>query len=332
MLVTLVGGKIIYGADQATLTGYLTQVDANCKAGKAGAATSAAFSVPSASTKGRMQDVYDRITSGNLSDCVQLTPQQFLRFKMAGRQHGQGTAKTYNDVVADPLTGTKPTSITIQRVARQGASIPLGKWDVARYGDLTGRAGPWGPGSQTNRDHLLAHSSNLIRWKAGDDDYGATSASELKREGLAVVVSGIHHREGSATYGGRAQHVNAAHAMNPQVGVKDEIDTMLGWKAQKTVTLGSKAYTKSGKATLRIEMVGAYFYLYKRLVVQEIIKGDESMDIMLLDYLRSAVGWDDGKWRIDPAVAGKSLHSGTPIISGVPDATGGSKTTRWTVP
>lgn len=324
MFVTLVGGKIIYGADQSALVGYFASTESKVKAGTSSASAKAAFSVPSGLGKTRMQDVYNRVVAGNAGDCVQLTPQQFLRFKMAGRQHGQSAAKTYN-LDVDPLTGLPPpTAITIKRVARQGRSEALGKWDVARYGDLTGRAGPWGNGAHTNRDHLLAHSTNLIRWKTGHDDYGASSESELKREGLAVVVSGDHHRKGSATYGGRAHSVNQAHAAAPQAGVKDEIDTMLGWKAGKPVTLASATHQKPGKATLRIEMVGAYVYLYKRLVEQGIIAGAEDMDLMLLDYLRTAVAADTtGIWRIDPAVAG---------FKATADNTGGSGTTRWKIP
>lgn len=320
MWVTLVGGKILYGKDSAALVGYFANSEG--KVGRSATAAAAQASVADASGGTRWDAVKARVLKSDSSDCVQLSPAQFLRFKMAGRQEGQGAAKTYHDV--DPLTGGTPTTITIQRAARTGSAVPLGKWDVASYGDLTGRAGPWGSGARTNRDHLLAHSTNLIRWKSGHDDYGASTESQLKREGLAVVISGDHHRQGSSTYGGRAHYVNAAHATNPQAGVKAEIDTLLGWKAGKSVTLGSGVHTKPGKATLRIEMVGAYFYLYKRLVEQKIIAGEEGMDTMLLSYLRAAVADDDGFWRIDP----EHLE----ITTATANTGGGSTTTRWKVP
>ena len=333
MLVTVIGGKIIYGKDQVAIIGYFANSVAKVKksSGTTAAQTSAK---PSLGKKSRWDAVKDRVLMANITDFVELTPYQFLRFKMAGRQGGQTAAKSYD---MDPLTGGTPNVMSIQRVART-ATPTLAKWDVAPYGELTGRTGPWGGGSATNRDHLLAHSTNMLRWNGTINDYGVKSESELKRKGLAVVISGKHHRDGSQTYGGRARKVSAAHAADPQAGAEEEIQALLEYKATKAYPSASsssasgsgmpppakKAKLVSGKATLRIEMVGAYFFLYKKLVEETPIVGQDSMDTMLLGYLRTAAKNDDGYWRIDPADIGV-----TPATS---DSSGHSKTKRWKVP
>ncbi len=218
-----------------------------------------------------------------------LSGEQFVRFKCAGRRHGQGSLKE----VRDPLTNN--LLFSFQRKDRT-TSGELEKWDTGAYKTLVSRVAPWGAGGLTNRDHLLADSINQYMYSHGTNPYAVGSSGELKREGLAVTVSGHHHRKASETYGGRVHAIKAHHASNPTAGSLSEMDAMLGYKQDPA----NRKTPGKAHSTLRIEMVGAYCYLYKMLVEKTVIHADPSIDKMLMDYLVSAAASDDGWWRINP--------------------------------
>jgi hypothetical protein len=223
---------------------------------------------------------------------VTMSERQFIRFKCAGRQSAMANAKQ----ITDPLTGG--VIATYQRADRTQTS-DLGRWDVEHYGKLTGRNAPCGRGAATNRDHLLADSINQIMYSQGANPYGATSASDLKRQGYAVTVSGHHHRRGSETYGGRVQAIKHQHANNPTTGAQSEMAAMMAYKHGP-----SNRKNNTNKSTLRIEMVGAYCFLYKKLVEVGVMVASPATDLMLLQYLQAAVTVDDGYWRINPQSVG----------------------------
>lgn len=255
MHVTLVNAKVCYGTTKQTLRAYLQ-------------------------SKG-LPDVY--VAGHGARAVVQMTNVQFVRFKNAGKQHE-----------TDPLNAKFAGAVPRARLDRTG--LPgLEKWDVAQYGDLTGRTGPWGGGSQTNRDHVTAHSSNTIRWKGGTYPLHAGSEAELKRVAPAITVSGRHHKEASWTYGGRTKTIVVGTtetrmeygALHPDASVQLEFDAMLSWKADPN-------NHSKGHPTIRVEMVGAYVYLYKVLVNDGITAASKAMDDRLLHFLNIAVQNDDG--------------------------------------
>jgi hypothetical protein len=79
-----------------------------------------------------------------------MSDEQFVRFKNAGKRH------------ASKQTGKKAGVVDRDRQDRTAIKT-LHKWDVEQYGNLIGKAGPWGSGSRTNRDHMTADSSNQLR-------------------------------------------------------------------------------------------------------------------------------------------------------------------------
>lgn len=212
---------------------------------------------------------------------VQMNDSQFVRFKNAGKRH------------ASKAPGKTAGAVPRDRASRT-ASPTLEKWDVAPYGALTGKAGPWGAGAMTNRDHVTAHSSNVMAWKGNLYPIPAADENELKRVAPAITVSGRHHREASWTYGGRTKTIVAAAgvrrveygAFSPDDSVWAEMDAMLGWKADPTKH-------SHGHSTLRLEMVGAYVYLYKTLVGHGVITASKNQDDRLLHYLNMAVHHPD---------------------------------------
>ncbi|HEX6536758.1 MAG TPA: hypothetical protein VF041_19380 [Gemmatimonadaceae bacterium] len=255
MHVTLVDAKVCYGASQHALQTYL-----------------ASKAIP---------DVY---TPGpGARAVVQMSDAQFVRFKNAGKQHA-----------TDPMNVKFAGAVSRVRPDRTG-NAALEKWDVAAYGDLTGRAGPWGGGPHTNRDHVTAHSSNVMRWNNGLYPLHAHSQAELKNVAPAITVSGRHHREASWTYGGRTKTIVVGTtetrmeygAFHPDASVRLEFDAMLGWKADPN-------NHSSGNPTIRVEMVGAYAYLYKVLVNDGVTTASKQTDDLVLHYLNVAVLNDDG--------------------------------------
>ncbi|SHH90913.1 hypothetical protein [Marivita hallyeonensis] len=254
---------------------------------------------------GRLQNY--NIPQNAIQKTVTLNHTQFIRFKCAGRQTEMAAAKQ----VVDPLTGNV---LSYQREDR--TSGELARWDVEEYGKLTSRTAPWGKGHKTNRDHLLADSINQVMYSAGVNPYGAANANELKRRGLAVVVSGHHHRKGSETYGGRVQAIKQQHANNPTVGADSEMGAMMEYKNDP-----ANRKSNTNKSTLRIEMVGAYCFLYKRLCKQQVMQPNAQTDFMLLSYLEAAAQTDDGFWRINPQDVGINATSATATASG----------TKWTI-
>lgn len=212
---------------------------------------------------------------------VQMSETQFVRFKNAGRRKGSSTpGKT--------TTG----GLVRTRGDRTGSHDPLEKWDVDLYGNLTGHAGPWGNGSLTNRDHMTANSSNQMRNKASGH---SLSTNQVKAQGVAITVSGEHHRQASYTYGGRTKSDSPVSGLNrmefgaqyPTAAFMKELDTMLEWKRDGGV----------GKNRLRIEMVGAYIYMYKFAADAKVISPSVMQDQKLLSWLTAAVANDDGKIR-----------------------------------
>jgi len=273
MRLTIVNSKIVYGVNDVQLASY---------------AHARSITLPSTPTIATLSD------------------QQFVRFKCAGRRHGQSSLKE----IRDPLTNN--VLISYQRADRS-MSATLERWDTGAYKTLVSRVAPWGTGGLTNRDHLLADSINQYMYSHGTNPYAVGSAGELKREGLAVTVSGHHHRKASETYGGRVHSIKVSHATNPTSGSHSEMDAMLEYKQNG---LNRKTPGKS-HSTLRVEMVGAYCYLYKLLVEKTVISSDPGIDAMLVNYLISACASDDGFWRINPAGVGiaasshATTHSGT---------------------
>jgi len=309
--VTIVMGKIVYGNSVPELSSYVANVEN--KTSHSNTTTTAIGSNEWSALKialtpqmvqfpGQQPVLQQAPTPAN---CVNLSSAQFLRFKNAGKQNAS-VAKSFTD----PLTGNV---ITYQRTDR-ASDATLEKWDVARYNELVGRVAPWGTHGATNRDHLLANSINQLMYQQGANPYSVHSPNDLKNQAFAMTVSGKHHREGSATYGGRVQAIKQQHANNPTVGAHVEMDAMMAHK-------NDPSNRTSNKATLRIEMVGAYAYLYKCLVEQGVIVATDNTDKLLINYLRAAAAADDGQWRINPANIGLIAQSSTTTGSG----------TKWTV-
>ena len=71
-------------------------------------------------------------------------------------------------------------------------------------------------------------------------------------------------------------------AFQPDDSVWLEMDAMLGWKADPS----KHAH---GHSTLRLEMVGGYTFLYKKLVLAGVIQASKAQDDRLLHYLNMAV-------------------------------------------
>ena len=217
---------------------------------------------------------------------VEMTDAQFVRFKNAGRQHPSAAVK---------LAGT----ISRDRADRQIAT-ELEKWDVGHYGKLTGRSGPWGAGAATNRDHMTANSSNQKRQQTGNYPGGFTTVAEVKQDGLSITVSGDHHRAASYTYGGRTAKTDAPGgkrrmdfgAEDPTASFKVETEAMLQWKSSH---IGSGGTSKN---TLRLEMVGAYAFMYKRSVALHHITPTMGHDEMLISYIEAAVANDDATGQV----------------------------------
>lgn len=256
MYVTIIGSKICYGDNFDDLETYI-----------AGALAGNKFSNALVPAK---------------IDTVSLSEAQFVRFKNAGRRHASSSAKQ--------TTG----GISRQRPDRTTAK--LNKWDVNPYGELVGFEGPWGDGSFTNRDHMTANSSNQLMFQHNTWPGAATTSSGVKREALAIAVSGKHHRTASYTYGGRTAKrdtpdgtTRKEYAANyPTPSFKTETDEMLKWKANHTNQLGV------AKNTLRVEMVGGYAYIYRRSVERNLIAPTIDHDKMLMAYLDIAVKNDTG--------------------------------------
>lgn len=256
MYITIIGAKIFYGD---TLNDMLKSIGAY---------------------KGKHSGAVSGLTP-NAITYVQMTEMQFVRFKNAGRRK------------ASSKPGKQTTGgISRTRVARTGTHDPLEKWDVDFYGDLTGHAGPWGNGSLTNRDHMTANSSNQMRNKQSGH---ALSTNEVKNQGVAITVSGEHHRRASYTYGGRTKSPSPVLGLNrmefgakyPTDAFMTELDTMLEWKRDGG----------TGKNRLRIEMVGAYTYMYKFSVDTGVVTPSVMQDQKLLNWIAAAVANDDGKIR-----------------------------------
>jgi hypothetical protein len=260
MYVTIVLSKICYGPTRSALNAYIARDPALVAARK----------------------------TPNKRSVVQMSDGQFVRFKNAGRQHPSMTP------------GKSAGAVTRDRAERRGANLPLQKWDVGPYRTLTGRTGPWGDGSMTNRDHITADSSNQVRWGTiGNWPMPAASAAEVRLGATAVVVSGRHHRSASYTYGGRTKLPSPVGGFNrtqfgahyPTDAVMTEVSEMLEWKADRTKHTRTNA---AGHVTLRVEAVGAYAFLYKTLVADNVIHASDGMDETILHYLNIAVRHDDG--------------------------------------
>jgi len=305
MYVTIILSKILYGTTLQELQGYMQLARRQANA----AALSPEWTQ-------LLLQLHAAIQAGGqlpaMNNVAELDSAQFIRFKAAGRRHQQAAgAKSFTD----PLSGI----IYSYNRADRTRSPDLQKWDTDHYQNLVGRLGPWGPRAATNRDHLLAHSINQLILRQGGNPYTATTAAELRRSGLAVTVSGKHHREGSSTYGGRVFRVIQQHAQNPQIGVRAEMNAML--------------LHKQLKGHARIEMVGAYAFLYKSLVGQTVIAATPAIDQMLIRYLRNAVQDDDHNWRIDPSNLGltrqQNIAGAQRPVRIIPDPV---KPGRWTTP
>lgn len=214
---------------------------------------------------------------------VQMNENQFLRFKNAGRRHASAHAGK-----------TTTSGLDRTRIDRTGRNDPLEKWDVDHYGNLTGHAGPWGNRALTNRDHMTANSSNQIRNSLLPANI-ADSHSAVKADGLAITVSGNHHRGGSYTYGGRTKKESPVQGMNrmefgahyPTTAFYVEMNEMLEWKRTNSL----------GKSRLRVEMVGAYAYMYKKAVDWGVVQATPQQDYTLLAWTAEAVTRDDGTVR-----------------------------------
>lgn len=315
MLVVIIYGKIIYGTALANLTGYIANTASAGGGGTVRGTVAFAGLAASLNVIAGPPLLVREATAGAPIDrnVVTMSDDQFIRFKSAGRRHAESSAKK------------NASAISTGRVDR--TSDDLAKWDVGRYSDLSSkRGGPWGGGHATNRDHLLAHAENLEVLAHTGNPYGATSVAELKQRAWAVTISGNMHRGGSMTYGGNAG-TNVA-ALKGRFGVtipttpaedanlmrdlatgnmhkaaRMETEALLQHKANRAGRHNNPT-TKTG-STLRIEMVGAYAYLYKQLIEQGIMRPDADHDAMLLRYLALAVTHDDGYWRIDPQAVGR---------------------------
>ena len=257
MLVTVIGSKICHGSNGGDLIKYITEAEKNNTLG---------------------------LPKPAKIDAVTLNDEQFVRFKNAGRMH------------ASKKPGKKAGNVDRTRVDRTDDD-DLNKWDVAPYGDLTGKSGPWGSHGKTNRDHMTADSSNQLQLKSGDWSGEATTSSGVKSEALAITVSGQHHRDASYTYGGRTKKTDTPDgstrtrfgATHPTESYQTETTEMLQWKSSHA----SKT-TGQLKISLRIETVGAYAYMYKTSVALQRIEANANMDKVIIKYLRIAVNNDDG--------------------------------------
>lgn len=326
MEVVIIYGKIAYGATLGILKSYADKMAvANTKRGTVSLAALAPQLSWNAGPPANVQ--HPNPIAGAppiVRPIVTMTADQFLRFKCAGRRHAEQPKKN-------------PLALNRQRKGR--TNDDLGKWDVERYEVLQSkRGGPWGAGSATNRDHLLAHAENEAAYTAGKNPYGAANVQELKRLAWAVTISGQLHREGSMTYGGNSQTPvgvlkNRFRVTIPTSPAEDaapmrqlvtndmhraaqmETESLLKHKADRPGRVHGTA--KPGKApSLRIEMVGAYAYLYKKLIDEKVMYPDSNHDCMLLYYLHLAVAGDKDEWRIDPAVVGKTPVSTQSTSSG----------------
>ncbi|SHG26478.1 hypothetical protein SAMN04487965_3646 [Microbulbifer donghaiensis] len=214
---------------------------------------------------------------------AQMTEQQFIRFKNAGRRHGSHTPNKM-------IGGLDRTRLP------RTSSPALEKWDVGPYGSLTGKAGPWGAGKHTNRDHMTANSSNQLRFNNGNWPGNAVSKNQVKNEGLAIAVSGEHHRKGSYTYGTRVHTPSPITSLSrmqygeryPQQAFQTEMDQMLEWKRSHT-----KSPQGPTKNTLRLEMVGAYAYMYKLAVDCGFFDPSTEQDQRLIYWTKLAVESDN---------------------------------------
>lgn len=212
---------------------------------------------------------------------VQMTDSQFVRFKNAGRRHPSATP------------GKKVGTEDRERVDRTSIK-KLEKWDVEPYGQLTNKAGPWGNGSLTNRDHMTANSSNQMRNAALPANV-SDSHSVVKRSGLAITVSGKHHRKASYTYGGRTKKASPLPGLNrmeygalhPGAAFLTEMGEMIEWKKNHQNGIGV------AKNTLRLEMVGAYAYMYKKAADLSVIDASIAQDSALVQWVQDAVNNDD---------------------------------------
>ncbi len=160
-------------------------------------------------------------------------------------------------------------------------------------------SGPWGNGSLTNRDHMTANSSNQLQFQTGTWSGNAATSAQVKSEGLAITVSGEHHRRASYTYGGRTRKKDTPDgstrmrygANYPTQSFLTETKEMLDWKSSH---LGRNNQIKN---TLRVEMVGGYTYLYKLAVSRNLITATAVHDATLVNYLEAAAKNDDGNPR-----------------------------------
>lgn len=234
------------------------------------------------------------LASGKVRQTVTMTAQQFVALKGAGRRHASSaTVKSVTDTMG----------LTFSRNRADRTKLGLEKYDVGHYRELTGQAAPakWGPGNQTNRDHVLSNASNQRGYRPHRSNWPYfTKKAEIKGHGPAITVEGIHHRQGSITYGGRnLRKVGTTGltrrdygAFHPTESAKDEIGAMLAYKASKR----SKKPPGLG-VQLRVTMVGAYNYLYQTLADRPLksgrqtgtIKTNDDMDETLLYYLQIAV-------------------------------------------
>jgi hypothetical protein len=143
---------------------------------------------------------------------------------------------------------------------------------------------------------MTANSSNQMRRASGTWQGSANTVGGVKNEGLAITVSGRHHREASYTYGGRTAKSDTPDgttrmtygATHPTESFFTEMREMLTWKANHIGTGGQ------AKNTLRLEMVGAYAFMYKAAVDAGHIRATIEQDVLLLHWLRRAVTNDDG--------------------------------------
>lgn len=214
-----------------------------------------------------------------------MSEEQFIRFKNAGKRQGS--------------TGKTTTSGLSRDRNDRTTSWALQKWDVDNYGELTGLSGPWGNGSLTNRDHMTANSSNQLQLKYGTWQGSATTSSGVKNEGLAITVSGEHHRLASYTYGGRTKKTDTPDGSSrmvygsnfPTESFTTETREMLQWKALHTNSSGKV------KNTIRVEMVGGYAYMYKVAVSPGFVAPTLTHDQVLIGFLDAAIANDDGTVR-----------------------------------
>lgn len=263
MFVTIICAKIFYGNSAQEINQQIASYQANGKRAIA------------------LNPYLGKVTYTVINQqLVQMSDSQFVRFKNAGRRHASHTK------------GKSAGGISRERQDRTGDNT-LHKWDVDHYGNLTGRQGPWGNGSLTNRDHMTANSSNQMRNAALPANV-ADSHYVVKRDGLAITVSGKHHRQASYTYGGRTKSASPIPGMNrteyganhPTQAFQKELGEMLSWKFSHSVN-------GVNKNTLRLEMVGAYCYMYKKSVDTFVTKASIPQDNELIEWIRRAVQNDN---------------------------------------